>query len=258
MVCVAFLPGALSSQNATSSWRNWVPVARYWSDVAQELAQILPEARIKRFPLPVDGTIEERALFFRSQLTLWKDCPPPASVSVVAHSQAGLDVRYAKQSLQLQRVAGLITVGTPHLGSEFAGWAVAQRDGNTFWFKLLRLGGYDLGRVPFLDQLVPGFVQAHSAAFATERDFLRAGYIAADCESSDSCGLKFRVARWAIGLGSRGGGDGLVSIASQRFGVRVGEVELDHQHEVLSGPSGRSERLRIARDVANFFVRGKM
>src|SRR5207249_8887306 len=43
------------------------------------------------------------------------------SVNIVAHSMGGLDARYAISQLGLGgRVASLITIGTPHLGTPLA------------------------------------------------------------------------------------------------------------------------------------------
>lgn len=252
ILCVAFLPGAVSSQSGQSTWRNWVPTERYWTDVVEEVARALPQAKVRRFSLPVDGTIEQRALFFKNQISAWKDCPAPRPIFVVAHSQGGLDVRYAKRALKVQRIRQLVTVGTPHLGSELAEWAIQQRDSDSWSAKLMRWVGYDLKQVPFLDQLAPGYIDSHASAFAVESDFAKAGYVEADCETPHSCGVLFRLAHWITASHHPDGGDGLVAVRSQKWGTRISEVALDHQLEVLAGTSGRSQRMQMARDLILF------
>jgi triacylglycerol lipase len=48
---------------------------------------------------------------------------PSAKVSIIAHSMGGLDARYMIARLGIaDRVAALVTIGVPHLGSSFADW----------------------------------------------------------------------------------------------------------------------------------------
>lgn len=253
-ICVAFLPGAVSSQTERTSWRNWIPWENYWSESADRLAAEFPKAVVRRFRLPVDGTIEQRALFFKNQITQWKECPASQPLVVIAHSQGGLDVRYARRSLIASRVRGLLTVGTPHAGAQVAQWALDQRDHDSFWARMMRLFGYDLRKVPFLDQLAPGFARAHARAFAEVEDFESAGHVAADCATSGRCGKLFGIVRLVTGVDQSqlGGGDGLVSVESQTWGRQWGRVILNHQEEAKSGAGDPSERQALGAAIHAF------
>ncbi|HHO52318.1 MAG TPA: hypothetical protein ENK18_15950 [Deltaproteobacteria bacterium] len=74
---------------------------------------------------PVAG-IERRAVELVAQL----DAVGPGRLNLVAHSMGGLDARYAITHLGLsQRIASLITIGTPHHGTPLAdaGLRLSQR-----------------------------------------------------------------------------------------------------------------------------------
>lgn len=48
-------------------------------------------------------------------------------VNIIAHSMGGLDARYMIANLGMaERVATLTTIGTPHLGTSFADWGIAN------------------------------------------------------------------------------------------------------------------------------------
>src|SRR4051812_31601664 len=72
---------------------------------------------------------------------------PNQKVAIVAHGVGGLDARYAISKLDLHdRVAGLVTVGTPHRGSSYFDWVVRNLD-KSGKFKRMRRMGLELGAV---------------------------------------------------------------------------------------------------------------
>ena len=53
---------------------------------------------------------------------------PQAKANIIAHSMGGLDARYMITRLRMaDRVASLVTIGTPHLGSSFADWRLQDQ-----------------------------------------------------------------------------------------------------------------------------------
>ena len=78
-------------------------------------------------------------------------------VNIIAHSMGGLDARYAIAKLGLaDRVASLVTIGTPHLGTPLANLGARLSD-------LLRLKSL-LGRVVDIDAFYNLTSDAHAGA----------------------------------------------------------------------------------------------
>jgi triacylglycerol lipase len=150
-------------------------------------------------------------------------------VNVIAHSMGGLDARYAIARLGLaDRVASLITVGTPHHGTP-----VADRSARFFgeWRRLRRAlhalganvdGLYDLttARMEAFNHAVPDaegvtYASVVGSVMAHRKDvhaFLAPGHA--------------YLARLS------GPNDGLVPAASQRWGRVLGVVDADHWAQI--------------------------
>jgi len=150
-------------------------------------------------------------------------------VNIIAHSMGGLDARYAIAKLGLaDRVASLVTVGTPHLGTPVADLG-ARLAG---LLKLKKL----LGRVVDVEAF-------HDLTTARMEEFNRA---IADVDDVVYCSVVARVDRgrahpllWATHayLSERcGDNDGVVPAASQRWGEVLREIEADHWAQIGWSP----------------------
>jgi triacylglycerol lipase len=150
-------------------------------------------------------------------------------VNIIAHSMGGLDARYAITRLGLaDRVASLITVGTPHLGTPVADLGARLAE-------LLKLKAL-LGRVVDVDAF-------HDLTTARMERF---NQDVADAPGVAYASVVARIDRgrahpllWATHayLTERSGdNDGVVPSASQRWGEVVQEIEADHWAQIGWSP----------------------
>lgn len=150
---------------------------------------------------------------------------PAKKVNIIAHSMGGLDVRYAIAKLGLaDRVASLITVGTPHLGTPVADLGARLSD-------VLRLKAL-LGRV----------VDVNAFYDLTTARMERFNRDVADAPGVLYGSVIGRVERarahpllWAthVYLSERSGdNDGMVPVASQRWGEVWKEIDADHWGQI--------------------------
>ena len=72
--------------------------------------------------------VERRAADLKREIeTALAVRPNQTKVHIIAHSMGGLDARHMIVDLEMaERVASLTTVGTPHLGTSFADWGIAN------------------------------------------------------------------------------------------------------------------------------------
>jgi triacylglycerol lipase len=141
-------------------------------------------------------------------------------VNLVAHSMGGLDARYAISRLGLApRVASLVTIGTPHLGTRVA-------DVGT-----LGLGSV-LGRVGLgaLGDLTAAAAEAFNRQ-TPDRWWVRYGCVL--CRTpADGAGVHPLLMPSSALLRSQGPNDGLVTERSQRWGRVLFSVVADHWSEI--------------------------
>jgi hypothetical protein len=238
--CIVFLvPGAFGQ--GTSSF--FLAQKDYFADYPAFFRSKGCETRAVEFPQ--DATIEIRAVMIRDQVDNHRK--GFAHTYLLAHSQGGLDARYALRSRGLAGVEALASLGVPHEGTLLADWAVSQRDRGTPIYWLLRLFGYDLRQVSFLGEMRPEFLRKHAARFEAVPQ-VRYGSGRAVCRTHCHWGLS-RLARW-VGIGP---GDGLVSGTNQGFGEELGEYDLDHISEVGADRLKAPERQRFLERAWVFF-----
>jgi triacylglycerol lipase len=165
---------------------------------------------------------------------------PAKKVNIIAHSMGGLDVRYAISKLGLaDRVASLITIGTPHLGTPVADLGARLSE-------LLRLKSL-LGRIVDVDAFYD---------LTTER-MERFNRDVADAPGVIYGSVIARVERarahpllWAthVYLSERtGDNDGIVPVASQRWGEVWKEIDADHWGQI--GWSNGFDALALYEDL---------
>ncbi|GAC1608320.1 MAG: hypothetical protein NVS4B10_23590 [Myxococcales bacterium] len=187
---------------------------RYFRNIAEGLTGL--DARFHHPRVSAAGSVETRA----AQLAAVVRELPDARVNIVAHSMGGLDARHAIAQLGLgDRVASLVTIGTPHRGTPLA----------------------DLG-----ERFVPPALARTLARVLDLRglhDLTTEGLRAFNRDNPDARGVAYcsvvgssrlrrtNPALWASQafLSARSGAnDGLVPASSQRWGTVLREVEADH------------------------------
>ncbi len=172
------------------------------------------------FPeVPATSGVVERAGRLREQILRWTDEP----VNLVAHSMGGLDSRYMITHLGMaDRVRSLTTISTPHRGSHLADWFVANYRQRLPL--LLALEAFGLN--------VDGFRDCRPAVCrefnANTPDVPGVQYFSFGGEVPASKLTPFLRRAWSILTPVEGPNDGLVSVASARWGEYLGTIQADH------------------------------
>jgi triacylglycerol lipase len=148
---------------------------------------------------------------------------PEPRVNIVAHSMGGLDARYAISRLGLGgRVASLITIGTPHLGTPLAD------AGHALFGRITRLLRRIIDLTAFGDLATLGMAQFNAAV----RDDPGVAYASVVGKSGR---LRTNPLLWPshLYLAERSGpNDGVVPANSQAWGEVLHEVEADHWAQI--------------------------
>jgi triacylglycerol lipase len=148
---------------------------------------------------------------------------PDERVNIVAHSMGGLDARYAISQLGLSgKVASLITIGTPHLGTPLADM------GSKMLARLVRMLARFIDLRAFVDLTTAGMERFN-------RQVPDALGVAYGSVVGHSAKLRTHPLLWAphVYLSKYAGpNDGLVPSASQPWGDVVQEIEADHWAQV--------------------------
>lgn len=173
--------------------------------------------------VPMIGSIEDRASALATHIKELES----ASVIVVAHSMGGLDARYAIHTLGLgDRVAALVTVGTPHRGTSLADLSEHALP-RLFRWVLRAIGLHG----PAIDGLTRRATEEFNRAVP---DDPRVQYFSVVATASWRM-LFFNPALWftaAYVHRREGPSDGLVASASQRWGTVLFEVDADHWSQI--------------------------
>ena len=177
---------------------------------------------VHRLSVPPTGSIQKRAAALAEGIrSIDAD-----RVNIIAHSMGGLDARFAISLLGLHdRVAILVTVGTPHLGTPVADRLMGANG---------ELGG--IGR--FLERIginaLAELTTENMALFnrkVKNVDGVRYGCVVTRATKGKRLPLLLRrphAQLQAMGLEN----DGLVSVASQRWGICILETEADHWGQI--------------------------
>jgi triacylglycerol lipase len=146
---------------------------------------------------------------------------PGEAVHLIAHSMGGLDSRYMISRLDMaERVLSLTTIATPHRGSPFADWGIRHLQG--FVRPFLIFSG--ISHEAFYDLCTDRCKQLAIEApdVPSVRYFSVAGALPAE-----EFGVQWR-AFHDIVHAAEGENDGLVSVASARYGEVLDRWEGDH------------------------------
>ncbi|MGZ3651398.1 MAG: lipase family alpha/beta hydrolase [Bdellovibrionota bacterium] len=206
---------------------------------------------VKVVELTTDGTIEERASVLKNFL---ETDMKGQMVNIIGHSLGGLDARFCASVLHATQIASITTIGTPHLGTPLADWAVSQIENNGLWYWFFRMVGYDMNSRRFLREIttegmkyfnekVPDSLDVRYYSFRTRARF---------SEGTMSPILWFPT-QWLEGRKhylNADGHDGLVPYDSQLWGKEIGSsTELDHlaqmNHHELRFTGQEQESLRM-------------
>jgi triacylglycerol lipase len=195
----------------------------YFRGVRRALESLGYEVHVARVA-PAAGVAERAAQLARQIQRL-----PAERINVIAHSMGGLDARYAIARLGIaDRVASLITVGTPHRGTP-----VADRSTRFFgeWRRLrqaLRAVG---ANVDGLYDLTTARMEAFNLAVPDSPGVTYAS-IVGNVAAHRTDVHAFLAPAHAYLAKLAGPNDGLVPAASQRWGHVLGEVDADHWAQI--------------------------
>jgi triacylglycerol lipase len=193
----------------------------YFRGVAERLR--IEGAVVYTARLPPLGSVPARA---RALSAFIRTLPHPR-VNVIAHSMGGLDARYAIVHFGLgERVASLITIGTPHRGSP-----VADLGDNVPGQAVRAL----IGRAGLYTDALDWLTTTRMAAFNDEVrniDGVLYGYVLATTRRQDLRGNPILLPCYAYLRQCAGDNDGIVPASSQRWGEKFGEVYADHWAQV--------------------------
>jgi triacylglycerol lipase len=189
----------------------------YFRGIGARLEQM--GAKVYSPRVPGTASIASRA---ESLATLIRSLPDER-VNIVAHSMGGLDARYAISQLGLSgKVASLITIGTPHLGTPLADM------GSKMLARIVRMLARFIDLRAFVDLTTKGMERFN-------RQVPNASGVAYGSVVGRSVKLRTHPLLWAphVYLSKHAGpNDGLVPSASQPWGDVVQEIEADHWAQV--------------------------
>jgi len=167
---------------------------------------------------PTSGIVD-RAKQLREQILGWTDRP----VNLIAHSMGGLDARYLITHLGMaERVRSLTTISTPHRGTYLADWFVTNYRNRVPLLLAMEAFGVN----------VDGFRDCRTsecAAFnAATPDMPEVKYFSYGGAVGQSRVTPFLRRAWTILTPVEGPNDGMVSVASARWGEYLGTIAADH------------------------------
>jgi triacylglycerol lipase len=165
------------------------------------------------------GGVVERARQLREQIQRWTDEP----VNLIAHSMGGLDARYLIANLGMaDQVRSLTTICTPHRGSYLADWFSDHfRERVPL---LLALEAFGVNLAGFNDLKL----EACKEFNRTTPDMPQVRYFSYGGEVSPARLTPFLRRGWSLLSAVEGPNDGLVSVASARWGEYLGTILADH------------------------------
>jgi triacylglycerol lipase len=172
------------------------------------------------FPqVPPTSGVAERAAQLREQILRWTDEP----VNLIAHSMGGLDARYMTSRLDMaDHVVTLTTVGTPHHGSYLADWFLTNYRKRVPLLLALEAFGFNVDGFKACRPAVCREFNAATPDIPTVRYFSYGGDVPQSRLSP------FLRRAWHILGQVEGPNDGMVSVASARWGQYLGTVHADH------------------------------
>ena len=180
------------------------------------------------------GGIETRAAQLKQQILRSLDdlhrrgkLPAGGKCVVIGHSMGGLDARFMLTHLGMaDRVSALVTVATPHRGSPFADWTLRHFDARLGIARRAAFFGLDMRAWA---DLTGDFCRRFNAITpdAPGVAYLSVGAGRPTLRTSPFLMVSQKIIEAAEGLN-----DGLVSVASARWGEYLGTWPADHLHTI--------------------------
>jgi triacylglycerol lipase len=169
--------------------------------------------------VPATAGVVERAGRLYEQITRWTDEP----VNIIAHSMGGLDARYLITHLGLAgQVRSLTTVCTPHRGTYLADWFTANFRQRIPLLLAMEALGFN----------VDGFrdcrLEVCREFNAATPDAPGVRYFSYGGEAQGGRLSPVLRRAWNILSPVEGPNDGMVSVASARWGEYLGTIHADH------------------------------
>ncbi|PTB69990.1 alpha/beta-hydrolase [Trichoderma citrinoviride] len=197
----------------------YLPAIEYWHGIKQAL--VANKCSVVTTSVPPSGSIEERAEKLAADILAQNQTP---MVNIIAHSMGGLDARYMISRLQPAgiKVASLVTIATPHRGSPFADYLVESDSSPVHLprlYSVIRRAG--LGTSAF-GQLTTRYMRDEFNPRVPDDPAVRYFSYGAMIDEPSLLGA-FRVP-YGVVKAAEGENDGLVSVASSRWGVYKGTL----------------------------------
>jgi triacylglycerol lipase len=167
---------------------------------------------------PTSGIVD-RARQLCEQIQRWTDQP----VNLIAHSMGGLDARYLISHLNMaDHVKSLTTISTPHRGTFMADWFIANYRNRVPLLLAMQAMGVN---VDGFRDCKPSACTAFNAATP---DMPGVTYFSYGGAVSQSRVTPFLRRAWTLLTPVEGANDGMVSVASARWGEYLGTIAADH------------------------------
>jgi triacylglycerol lipase len=163
-------------------------------------------------------------------------------INVIAHSQGGLDIRYMISTLGWgDRVGAVVTVSTPHYGTAIADLIVGVTPGigEELLDWIMNMFGLDWDGIY---QLSHEYVE--NEFNPANPDDPRVAYFSSATDAEDNCFFLLEPTHWLIGL-LDGPNDGVVPVASARWGTKLGVRSADHW-SIIGQPVGFANFAHLA------------
>lgn len=188
----------------------------------------------------LDAQVQKAAQFIQAHPS-WTERQP---LHLLGHSTGGLMARALVHELKKpEQVLSVTTLATPHCGSPLAEVALQLPRERVRLYQLLKWFGYDLQqKTDSLSALTPANAEVFNRRYPDHPSVHYASVIFG--LPSREMAWPFRLLHSAIGPSRQmGASDGLVEVASQKWGEVLAELPWDHIHQIgySLNPLGRPQ-----------------
>lgn len=186
-------------------------------------------------------TIAERAYMWKDRIEVVRNATKASKVNLIAHSMGGLDARYMISKLGMAgQVATLTTISSPHRGSSLAEIVLEQPGKVQEWLQdaanwigehAMENSGTDFHRA--IQQLTPSaLAESFNPEVLDSEEVVYRSF--AGCAGKGTLRSMNPLLRPfnSMMYAREGVNDGLVSVASAKWGEYLGEIEADHAQQI--------------------------
>ncbi len=170
------------------------------------------------------AAIKEQAEDLKREILSFTD----SKVNIIAHSMGGLDARYMISRLGMaERVANLVTLGTPHWGSPFADFGVKVL-GEKLGLIWLLEKVFDIDTEGFRDLMTERCRESNKKK-SNVNNVRHISY--AGIQKWHKINIFLQIPYWYIRY-KKGANDGLVDVESAKWGEFMGIIDADHLNQI--------------------------